>query len=384
MNKVKILIYNTGNWNYMMWFLLGFYQNENIELVFKSGMCSKIAQHISNDFISNVIRKLNEKKNTDMVLQGVAIIDGKEVKFAIDPYDSPFMYRKELLEKVDIYFKMQCPKEFKKEGFWLSSVVCVPWIDFECNPDGTRKIISNIEDYKNKIKPLMIGTRKLAAGISKKSLQKGYQYYIKDYNEQPRKKLMCYFGNAEGPGVVEKEESLIDLDSEKQIMFLYRNQLNHPNEKRYKAAREISELEPCELYDARVINQGNNDKCNVGNESIPIEEFCAHISKFDYNLNISGFRLSIPNRFIESFMVGTGIVTDKLHVKWYQPFDDEVFETVDMGYELNEKIDWEGFRNDICNLPTQSSKKIKELFDRKWSPVNVSQYIIDTLISVKK
>lgn len=52
------------------------------------------------------------------------------------------------------------------------------------------------------------------------------------------------------------------------------------------------------------------------------------------NLNISGYRMSVPNCFIESFMVGTAIMTDELFVKWYKPFDKEVFETIGMSYLL--------------------------------------------------
>lgn len=42
MDKIKIIITNTGNWNYMMWFFLGFYQNENIDLKFESGYIQKL------------------------------------------------------------------------------------------------------------------------------------------------------------------------------------------------------------------------------------------------------------------------------------------------------------------------------------------------------
>lgn len=294
-----------------------------------------------------------------MVLQGSAYIDDKVIKFAIDPYDSPFMYRKKLLDEVDVYFKMQCPHAIKKEGFQLNSTVCVPYIDFECNADGTRKLIPDIEIYKHKIKPLMIGARKLACGISKKSLLKGYHNYVNNYNEMNRKKLMCYFGSANGSGIIKNDANLIDFDSEKQIMYHFKDEVNHPNEKRYKAAKIISDLEPVELYDARVINQGCRDETNIGMNPVPIEDFCKHIANFEYNLNISGFRLSIPNRFVESFMVGTAIVTDTLHVKWFLLCEEEVVETVEMGYELDKNVDWDRFHSDIENLPMQSPKCVK-------------------------
>ncbi len=65
---------------------------------------------------------------------------------------------------------------------------------------------------------------------------------------------------------------------------------------------------------------------------IPLDKFGLHVGKFQYNLNISGYRLSMTNRFIESFMDGTAVLTDKLYVKWYKPFTSEVIKTVEMGY----------------------------------------------------
>lgn len=52
------------------------------------------------------------------------------------------------------------------------------------------------------------------------------------------------------------------------------------------------------------------------NLQIPLRDFCAHIAKFEYNVNVSGYRMSIPSRFIESMMVGTAIITDRLKVNW--------------------------------------------------------------------
>lgn len=96
-------------------------------------------------------------------------------------------------------------------------------------------------------------------------------------------------------------------------------------------------------------------------------------------MNVSGYRMSIPNRFIESFMVGTGIVTDKLAVKWYKPFNEEVYETVPMGYLPMNQVDWRKFEFDMNHLPSLDSKKVVEAFEDKWSPMVVAQYIIDTV-----
>ena len=146
---------------------------------------------------------------------------------------------------------------------------------------------------------------------------------------------MCYFGNAKGPVARKVSQKEFDVDEEAQILGFFGEAIQHPNEKRAKSADIISEIHPKELYDARIINRGNSDNGGMNKDKnliVPIENFCDHIAQFQYNLNISGYRKSIPNRFIESFISGTGIVTDKLSVKWYKPFDKEVFETVEMGY----------------------------------------------------
>ena len=113
---------------------------------------------------------------------------------------------------------------------------------------------------------------------------------------------------------------------------------------------------------------------------MPLEDFCEHISHFKYNLNISGYRLSIPNRFIESFMVGTAIVTDKLAVRWYKPFDAEVFETVEMGYLSDNKVDWGRFQFDIEHLQKVDKRDVCKAFDEKWEPSKVASYMIDELL----
>ena len=90
--------------------------------------------------------------------------------------------------------------------------------------------------------------------------------------------------------------------------------------------------------------------------------------------------MSIPNRFIESFLVGTAIMTDKLAIKWYKPFGKEVIETVPMGYLLNDKVDWSQFETDIQNLPTVSKEDVIKEYNDKWEPRVVAKYIIDTVM----
>ena len=158
----------------------------------------------------------------------------------------------------------------------------------------------------------------------------------------------------------------------------FKNEISHPNEKRAKAADIISKIDNC---DARVISSRNAESAIVENTDliVPLSEFCKHVARFKWNLNISGYRMSIPNRFIESFMVGTGIITDKLAVKWYRSFEQEVVETSPMGYLPMDKVDWKQFKKDLEDLPQINPNQVLESFERKWSPKAVAQYIIDTV-----
>jgi hypothetical protein len=171
-----------------------------------------------------------------------------------------------------------------------------------------------------------------------------------------------------------------DFDKERNLMGYFGAKLSHPNLKRAKVASIIGKKGAG--YDARVISGGNSDSKQGGDKSlvVPLKDFCAHVSQFEYNMNVSGYRLSIPNRFMEAFIVGTGILTDKLALKWYLPFDEEVIETTEMGYLPDEKVDWEKVESDIDQLPKVDKKKILELYNKKWAPEVVAQYIVDSCI----
>lgn len=188
---------------------------------------------------------------------------------------------------------------------------------------------------------------------------------------------MCYFGNSKGP-VENTIDSTPDYDNEGDILTKFKGKINHPNEKRAIVAKIISEFADS---DARVIALGNSDSkdCIRNNEPVPLDKFCEHISKFQYNANVSGYRLSIPNRFIESFMAGTAIITDKLHVRWYKPFADEVIESVEMGYLLNENVNWQQYRTDLKSLPDIDAKKVLTEYKEKWTPEKAADYIVSTI-----
>lgn len=387
-DRTEVVITSGYRWSYFQWFLLGFYQleeKEKIDLKFKLPLSSFLLTKLSNDFsirVADKLRRAFEKDSYNMDGYIVYRENGKKVKktFSIDSADAPYLFDKEKLDKSNVYFKMQCPLDLDKDGFALTERIVIPWLDHN-HVDKNLKLTDRgarraIRIDKEKIKPLMLGPRQLSRGNSYQKLQRGYNNYIKEQEKNKSKKLMCYFGNALGPKV--EKNPIPDFDWEGDIMGYFKDEISHPNEKRAKVAEIISKIDDC---DARVISNKNADSRIVERAEliIPLDRFCKHIAQFKWNVNVSGYRMSIPNRFIESFMVGTGIVTDKLAVKWYKPFNEEVYETVPMGYLPMSQVDWSKFEFDMKHLPRLNSEKVVEAFEGKWAPMVVAQYIIDTV-----
>ena len=391
MKKIKVVITDMPYYIYFQWFLLGFYELEKkdiIKLKFKVPPFVKMLTIFSNKQICKVLNKFVDNFGQDYNLKGYVEHNKQKKYFTIDCTDSPYIFNSELLNEVDFYFKMQCPKEFLKEGFKLNSEITIPWSDQKHVDEniknlqdfGERKECNNIFKNIEKIKPLMIGPRKLSNSLSYKALLKGYNDVLEGRDERKSKKVMCYFGDAKGPELIDNKD-ILDCNNESSIMSFFKGKINHPNEKRGKIAKIIAKLG--KEYDARIINQGNSDLGikTISSDEIPLKDFGKHVGQFEYNFNVSGYRLSIPNRFIDSFAVGTAIITDKLSVKWYLPFDkDEVIETVPMGYELDDKVNYDLIEKQIMNLRKSNSKKIIKNFEKKWKPEIVTKYILDTII----
>ena len=379
-------------WSYFQFFLLGLYELEKknkIILKFKCDIIFKLSTFFPDTkIVRGIVKVLNSIFNKDSYnMEGFIEVNNAKKYFCIDSADSPFLFDSTALNMVDIYFKMQCPKEFQKEGFKLTDSITIPWCDHQHEDEritkltarGPRKPLLNLQTNINKIRPLVVGFRRLASFNSYSSLKKGYEHYRNNITNSATKRMMCYFGNAQGPRP-EKNITKPDWDWEGDIMGTYAQKIEHPNVKRAKISQLIKAKGPS--FDARIISDHFSDEKKLKRENliVPIENFCTFISQFEYNINISGYRMSIPNRFIESFIAGTAIFTDKLAVKWYRPFDDEVVETVQMGYLKDSEIDWNAVEKDINNLPDISKEHILKLFNKKWAPIKVAEYIVSSLV----
>ncbi len=387
---MKIVITKANRWTYFQWFVLGLYEadrEKRIKLSIRLGLWDMIMFYLERTFLGRAMKHFFRNEKIDSYhLDGYAILDDNTKKhFTIDSSDTPYMFDLKRLKSKDIYFKMQYPICINDSAFHLTDEIDIPWIDSEDKDslylrgtDYKRKTIEDFDNYRSKIFPLMSPTRQIAKGNTYKELRQGFENYSKDYTREKTKVAMCYFGNAFGP---KPTENIIypDFGWEADIEGYFGDKVSHPNEKRAVMAKFLQKMGPG--YDARIICDTFAD--SRGNKKteliIPIERFCEHIAQFQYNYNVSGYAMSIPSRFIESFVVGTAIVTDKLAVKWYADFEDGVVETIEMGYLPKNKVNWDQFEKDLKSLKRPDPEKIRKAFDEKWSPKAVANYIIETI-----
>ena len=392
-----IVITSMTRYIYFQWLLCGLYELENkgiIRLRFKSlSLYERLSLFFNNKYVNAgflyVVKKIKLSKKwlykDSYCLDGYIDYQDRRYSFCVDCADSPFLFSAERLKNVDVYFKIQCPINLQGDGFQLTDKVLIPWCDhehidpgLELTDFGERRVIEDFQDFSEKIRPFMIGVRQMAWGNSRKALRASYNNLLQSRNVGKQKTLMCYFGNSRGP--VPNNKAVIDYDKESSIVNCFYERISHPNEKRAIASAILNKMG--DGYDGRVINQGASDAKGVKDKSlvVPLEEFSSFVAQFEYNLNISGYRLSIPSRFIDSFICGTAIVTDKLSVKWYKPFGKSVVETVEMGYLPNDEVDWAQFEYDLKHLPIVSSNDVIKEYEENWAPEPVAKYFLSSII----
>lgn len=209
-------------WSYFQIFMLGFYELEKqskIKLKLRCQWLFRLSSMIGNEWIGHcyesikyrvlyrIARKCKLYKESFM-LCGYVKFAGQEHKFCIDNNDAPFIYSGKLLDEVETYFKMQCPKEIDPDlGFALTSDVRIPYCDYAYQnlstqhfaTRGERKLCENLRRNVHKIKPLLIGFRQLSYANSYKALKRGYTRYLSSRKKETIRKAMCYFGNSKGP-----------------------------------------------------------------------------------------------------------------------------------------------------------------------------------------
>lgn len=377
-SKKTIVITDIGDWVYFQWFIYGFYllkRKKQICLKFKLPPFQKMSTLFCGEHICKLFYRMNFK-HEKKYLRGFLRENGKNTHFCIDCSDSPFIFNTDYLKNTNKYFKIQCPKFIDKQGFRLNKQILIPFLSDKKDANFQRENISSVVDeLKNKIMPLMVGPRRMSYSNTFCSLNRFYKKAIALLKNKKTKSIMCYFNNDISP-TPQAGNGVCDFDSEASLCFYYKNNIDHPNIKRGKMADIINDLDSS--CDGRIINR--SDFSPTGNKRsasyIKLKDFPYFVSSFKWNVNISGFRLSAPNRFLESFMVGTRVFTDKLHVKWFDSFGDEVFETIDMGYEFLTDSDWDKITNDLKKCLVDEKKV--DTFS-KWAPEIVANYILQSL-----
>lgn len=397
-NIPEIVITNLSNHiSYIQWFVYGLMllsRENKIRLKFRLSLIQRMLLTNNMMLLWRAINKIKrmfdgsaEVKAKALYMRGYVKIKGEKRTFCIDYADSPNMFSGKLLETVDCYFKLQCPKNIIEEGFKLGDIY-LPYFDSEFeNPldngkiKGKRKLCPQVYKYRDKIKPLMVAVRSMGNSCSFKELDAFYRNLLKSRDIEKSKTAMCYFGFAYGP-VPSEHVVYPDYDWESDIMGYFGNQLHHPNEKRNKIADILSSMG--DKYDARVICSGNSDGESGSQRTdliIPLKDFSAFVAQFQYNINVSGYRMSIPARFIDSFICGTAIATDNLEVKWYHPFGKEVFEFGEMGYLRDENVNYSTIREKLASLPQINKSEIIDIYEKYWSPKAVANYLVATTIN---
>lgn len=395
--KVTVVLTDVSNrLHYYQWFLYGFMLLEKegkINLKYRVPFIQRLL--LSNTFwpLAKVFCRLRSLVLTKLglytpkdrsLMRGYVETEGKRLSFCIDSADAPFLFSGKDLKERDVYFKMQCPKDFNEEGFYMGDV-CIPWVDYKYvkgvgkySLKGERRKCPEVMMYKCKIRPLLVAVRSMGRNSSFLSLDAAYKNLLEARHIPQSARAMCYFGNAKGPRPSGCKRNP-DFDWEADILSVYGERMNHPNEKRAKIATILESLG--EGYDARIIEWDFSDEGRKGQASlvIPFGDFSKHVAKFQYNINVSGYRMSIPGRFMDSFVCGTAIATDNLSVKWYRPFGEEVVELGAMGYLPDEEVDYTAIKEKIENLKPVSKQSVIDKYEEYWAPEKCAEYIVETV-----
>ena len=189
-----------------------------------------------------------------------------------------------------------------------------------------------------------------------------------------RVKLLAYFGTDEVPGPTESP-------NENAVLRRYGNSLSHPNLKRGDLVKWLKSNFTAGI-DARLVT---TKQPQLRGPALNDRDFPLLMAKSMFNINVSGLRRSIPFRFVDSFTVGTAIVTDELAVKWYRPFEEgvELFRIGRLGYELPQDTEWDRAHECLTELYHEAEQlslsnreRILENYRNYWHPESFARYIL--------
>ncbi|MDB6057520.1 MAG: hypothetical protein JWO95_1364 [Verrucomicrobiales bacterium] len=303
-------------------------------------------------------------------LTGRVELADKVVSFAMDVADAPFNFALGHLEAADLYFKCQCPKSFEPEGYPLNRHVRIPY-----HPEVFR--------LQEKIRPGMLG-RPLAVGTNlKKNLRVLRQW---ESAAAPRKDVRIFASFAHDRGVKPRTSrdplpSAFNYESENSLIKRWGDSIHHPNRKRERIVEMLRRMEKADV-NARIWRTEN---AAVGGPMLSDAEYREMVGRAAVVVNVSGLRRSLPFRFMDAFMSGAAVATDTIGTRWPKPWESgtEIFEFGDLGYELDEEVDWKAVGKrfheiyDWAGKSGEHFKVVQDLYRKKWAPQVYAGYVVD-------
>jgi hypothetical protein len=295
-------------------------------------------------------------------LTGRLRVRDRLMNFVLDISDSPFTFALALLETADLYFKCQCPARFESSGFQLNSQVRIPY-----HPD--------VFTFAHKIRPGMLG-RPLASTTNVARNMAVLQKWEADAACQKNIRIFASFGSDRCPKPYCRESALpapYNYESEANLLARWGDAVHHPNNKRGRIVGFLRALNKPDIS-ARLFKSSNT--ANIG-PRLSEQEYQRYLHQAAVNLNISGFRRSLPYRFIDTFLTGGMVVTDTLAVRWYKPFESgvEVSEIGDLGYEPECKVKWPEVESRLVEIYEETkdhggdnANAVRDQYLKKWSP----------------
>ncbi len=289
---------------------------------------------------------------------------GKKVTFAYDVGDSPYAFQTDLLLERDLYFKAQCPQSFDPRGFPMARGAFVPY-----HPD--------VLAYQDRIVPTMLG-RPLSRTLSRRGNAQVLHKWLDLLQTTKDVNLFAFFGTDRGTGMGGPEQVVLDR---------FAGLVEHPNPKRGLLVEGLRQRYPSGV-DARILDTTHPSRrgAKMGDSEFPFA-----VGHTWHNINVSGFRRSLPFRFVDSFLVGAAVPTDEMAVRWYAPFEPgtDVIDLGPMGYELDQNVDWPRIWQVFDGLMAESQatredrrRRIAERFQRLWHPQALARHVVDSCLRV--
>lgn len=354
-------------------------QKGQLEISFRDGWIEKLMRanpRIYPRLLKHTRRLAEMLSPIDYVcLTGKVVSGDKCVSFAFDIQDSPFNYAMGLLETVDLYFKCQCPAKFEPEGFPLTQQLRIPY-----HPD--------VFTFAQKIRPAMLG-RPLGQTLNLRKNLRVLKQWENARAVGKSMRIFASFGSDVGLRPRTSESPLPaphNYESESSLLARWGNKVHHPNYKRAELVRILRKWQRPDI-DARV---WRTEAPDIYGPLLSPQEYQSALARTMVNVNVSGFRRSIPYRFMDTLLTGGSIASDSLAVRWYHDFepDLEVYDLGLLGYEPEANVDWKKIEERLLevyekNPPSpERSRAVLDLYQKKWAPEVFASYVIQECLKV--